>query len=62
MKLKQWWSIFHVIVNVNSIVQHVTQNKSETIKHVNENLKIIVSAKITIVGFLAYVFMRTVCI
>ena len=22
MKLKQWQSIFHVIVNVNSIVQH----------------------------------------
>ena len=51
-----------MIVNVNSIVQHVTQNRSGTIKHVNEKLKIIVSEKITIVGFLAYVFVRTVCI
>ena len=32
-------------VNANSIVQHVTQIKNETIKHVNVNAKNIASAK-----------------
>ena len=41
MKLKQWQNIFHVIANVNSIV-HVIQIKNGIIKHVNENLKIII--------------------
>ena len=43
MKLKQRQDIFHVIVN--AIVQHEFQNKNEVIKHVNVNVKIIVSAK-----------------
>ena len=34
-----------MIVNVNSIVQHVIQIKNGIIKHVNVNVKIIVSAK-----------------
>ena len=45
MKLKPWQNIFHVIVNANSIVQHVIQIKNGIIKHVNVNVKIIVSAK-----------------
>ena len=34
-----------MIVNATSIVQHVIQIKNGLIKHVNVNLKIIVSAK-----------------
>ena len=45
MKLKQSLNIFDVIVNANSIVQHVIQNKNVIIKHVNVNAKIIISAK-----------------
>ena len=37
--------IKHVIVNANSIVLHGIQNKNETIKHVDVNVKIIVSVK-----------------
>ena len=35
----------YVIINANSIVQHAIQNKNRIIKHVNGNVKIIVSAK-----------------
>ena len=35
MKLKQLPNIFPVIVNANSIVQHVIQVKNGIIKHVN---------------------------
>ena len=45
MKLKQCQNIFHVIVNANSIVHHVVQIKNGIIKHVNVNVKIIISAK-----------------
>ena len=45
-----------MIVNANSIVQHVIQNKNRIIKHVNVNVKIIVSANKNIVGILAHVF------
>ena len=45
MKLKQWQNIFHVVINPNSIVQHVVQIKNGIIKHANVNVKIIVSAK-----------------
>ena len=44
MKLKQWQNIFQVIVNENSIVQHVIQNKNGIIKHANVNVKITVKA------------------
>ena len=50
----------NVIVNANSIVQHVIQNKNGLKKHVNVNVKIIVSAKKII--FLAHVFVRIVSI
>ena len=56
MKLKQLQNIFYVIINTNSIVQHVIQNKNLKIKQVNVNVKIIVSAKKIIVGIQAYVF------
>ena len=46
MKLKKWQIIFHVIVNVNSIVQHVIRIKNEITKHVNANVKVIVNIKI----------------
>ena len=45
-----------MIVNANSIVQHVIQNKNRIIKHVNVNVKIIVSANKNIVEILAHVF------
>ena len=45
MKLKQWQNTFHLIINTNSIVQHVIQIKHGIIKHVNVNVKTIVSAK-----------------
>ena len=44
--------------NANSIVQHVIQIKNGIIKHVNMNVKTIISAKKIIVGFLAHVFLR----
>ena len=47
-----------MILNANSIVQHVTQIKNGIIKHVNVNKNIIVHAKEITVGNLAHVFMR----
>ena len=47
-----------MIVNANSIVQHVIQIINEIIKHANVNVKNIVSAKKIIVGILAHVFVR----
>ena len=43
MKPKQLQNIFHVIAN--AIVQHVIQIKNGIMKHVNVNVKIIISAK-----------------
>ena len=60
MKLKQWQNKFHVIVNSNSIVQHVIKIRNGTIKHVNVNVKIILSGKKIIAGILAHVFVRIV--
>ena len=51
-------NIFHVIVNTNSIEQHVTQISNGIIKHVNVNVKIIVSAKKIIVVILAHTLVR----
>ena len=62
MKLKQWQNIFHVIVNANLIVQHVIQIRGRIRKHVNVNVKIIVTANRIIVEILAHVFVRTVSI
>ena len=45
MKPKQLQNIFHVIANANAIVQHVIQIKNGIMKHVNVNVKIIISAK-----------------
>ena len=47
-----------MIVNANSIVQYVIQIKNGIIKHVNVNIKIIISAKKIIAGILAHVFVR----
>ena len=58
MKLKQWQKIFYVIVNANSMVQHIIQIKNGIIKHVNVSIKIIVSAKKIIVGILVDVCVR----
>ena len=49
-----------MIVNVNSIAQYVIQVKNGIIKHVNVNVKIIVSARKIIIGILAHVFVRMV--
>ena len=43
-------------------VQHVIHNKDEIIKHVNENVKIVVSAKMITVEIQVHVFVRTVSI
>ena len=45
MKLKQWQNIFHVIVNLNSIVQHVIRIRNVIIPRVNVNVKIIKVSK-----------------
>ena len=58
MKVKQSRNIFHVIVNVNSIVQYGIQIKNGITKHVNVSVKIIVNAKEIIVGMIAHVFVR----
>ena len=51
-----------MIVNANSIAQHVIQNKNGIIKHVNVNVKIIISVEKIIAGILPYVFVGTVSI
>ena len=58
MKLKKWQNIFHVIINANSIVEHLIQIKNRVIKHVNVNVKIAISAKKIIVGILGDAFVR----
>ena len=45
MKLKQWQKIFHVVVNANSIVQHIIQIRNGIMKHVNLSVQIIADAK-----------------
>ena len=50
------------MVNGNSAVQHVIQNKIGIIKHVNVNVKIIASGTKIIVGILAHVFARILSI
>ena len=47
-----------MIVNANSIEQHVIQIKNGIIKHVNVNVKIIVHTKKIIVGIPAHIFVR----
>ena len=47
-----------MIINANSIVQHVTEIKYGIIKHVNVDLKINACAKKIIVGILAHVFVK----
>ena len=51
-----------MIVNANSLVQHVIQIKNGILKHVNVNVKITVHAKKIIAGILAHVFVRTASI
>ena len=60
MKLQQWKNIFHVMVKANVIVQHVIKIKNGIIKHVNVNVKIILSVKSIIVGILGNVSVRIV--
>ena len=50
-----------MIVNANSIVQHVIQSKNGTIEHDNVSVKIIVHAK-NVVGILAHVLVRIISI
>ena len=51
-----------MIANTNLIVQQLIQIKNGVINHDNLNVKIIVSAKMIIVGILAHVFVRMVSI
>ena len=48
-------NIFHVILNANSIVQHVIQIKHGITKHINVNIK---STKHVIIGIPTHVFVR----
>ena len=48
----------HIIVNANSIVQHVIQIKKGIIINVNKSPKSIARAKKIIFGILAHVFVR----
>ena len=52
--------LFHVLVNANSIVQHVIQIKNGMKKHVSVNANIIVSAKKIKVRILADVFLSII--
>ena len=45
MKLNPWRNIFRLIVNANSIVEHAIAIKNEIIKHVNVNVKIIITVQ-----------------
>ena len=47
-----------MVVNTNSIVQHVIQIKNGIIKYLNVNVKISHMQKKVIVGILAHVFVR----
>ena len=59
MDLKQYQNIFYVIINVNSIVQHVNQIKNEIIiRNVNVNVKIIISVKKIKNGILSHALVR----
>ena len=49
-----------MIVNANSIVQHIIQIKNEIMINVNVSLKSIVCGKKIITGFLENVFVRRV--
>ena len=53
---------FHVIVNANSVVQHVIQIKTGIMINVKASVKSIVRAKNIIVEILAHVFVRIVSI
>ena len=63
MKLKHWQNIFDTNVNANATVQHVTQMKNGVMINVNMNVKNIIREKKRIIlGILAHVFARIVCI
>ena len=47
-----------MILNANSIVQHLIQSKNGIIKHFNVNSKSIISVKKIIVGAIAHVFVK----
>ena len=51
-----------MVVNANSLVQHVIKIKSQIIKHANVSVKIIVHAKNIIVGIIAHILMKMVSI
>ena len=50
------------MANAHSIEQNIIQNKNVITKHVNVNVKIIVSTKKIIVGIVAHVFVRILSI
>ena len=47
-----------MILNANSIVQHVIQIKNGVTKHVNGNVKIIINGKKMVVEILVHAFVR----
>ena len=60
--LKHSLNIFHVILNGNSIVQHIIQITNGILINVNVSLKSVISAKKIIAGILAHVFVTIVSI
>ena len=62
MKLKHYWNILDVIVNVNSIVQHVIQMKNGIIINVNVSVKAIISAKDIMAGIQINIVVKIVSI
>ena len=60
--LKHSLIIFHLIVNGNSIVQHIIQITNGILINLNLSLKSVISAKKIIAGILAHVFVRIVSI
>ena len=60
--LKHSLNIFHVILNGNSIVQHIIQITNGILINVNVSLKSVISAKKIMAGILAHVFVTIVSI
>ena len=57
-RVKTLINIFHVILYLNSIVQHVIQIKNDIMINVNASAKSIARAKKIIIGILAHIILR----
>ena len=62
MKLRHWQNIFDMIINPNSMIQHMIEIKNGLMTNVNMSVKNIALAKKIIAGILVHVFMSIVSI